>query len=429
MALNPLKALPIYSEEFIVRYQGSNVFSNPPHIFSTADSALSSLAATGDHQTVLISGEIGSGKSQTAKQIVRFLLDSSLIRSRNKNQSVIRGNLLKTARLQEAFGNARLPREFNDDSSRFSRVIELGLNPKTSALQSARVPCFDLDLSSLTSSKRDAFHAYYYFIAGVSDEILARAGIDKSDLSKHRYLGTRRETVPDDIAAYARMQLAFDMLGLKENERGRIACILNAIVRLGDIKFDIVNKESPLPKKLQSKIGSFGVAAIVVPAFFAVSVGQHAVAVGNGLRADESGFTSVANYDVLKCVADLLQIDDVKKFEKSLLCKKSLQKTQYLVDLVARELHLQIFNWLGEFAHQKIYFRELRFLVKSCNRVLSSVDSADRSTLSSLLVVDVKEAEVTDINGFEQLCSNLVSEAFQQLFWQRLILYEEVVVV
>ena len=46
----------------------------PPHIYGTAENAFSSLLRDGQSQCCVISGESGSGKTETCKYIVQHLL-------------------------------------------------------------------------------------------------------------------------------------------------------------------------------------------------------------------------------------------------------------------------------------------------------------------------------------------------------------------
>lgn len=75
--MNPLKSLPIYGKDVSNFYQQSeNVRSNlPPHIYATAENCYREMMRTQQSQCILISGESGSGKTETCKYLVQHLLN------------------------------------------------------------------------------------------------------------------------------------------------------------------------------------------------------------------------------------------------------------------------------------------------------------------------------------------------------------------
>ena len=49
----------------------------PPHLFAIADNAFQSMARNGRPQVCVISGESGAGKTESAKQFIRQIMDVS----------------------------------------------------------------------------------------------------------------------------------------------------------------------------------------------------------------------------------------------------------------------------------------------------------------------------------------------------------------
>ena len=85
-----------------------------------------------DHtgQTIIVSGESGAGKTESAKLIMRFLasVDGSDSDSKPKTKSLedsseIERQMLATNPILEAFGNAKTAR--NDNSSRFGKYLQV----------------------------------------------------------------------------------------------------------------------------------------------------------------------------------------------------------------------------------------------------------------------------------------------------------------
>ncbi|KAG7331116.1 hypothetical protein KOW79_005085 [Hemibagrus wyckioides] len=73
IALNPFQALKIYSPQFSKLYHGAKRSDNPPHIFATADAAYQGMVTFCKDQCIIISGESGAGKTESAHLIVQHL--------------------------------------------------------------------------------------------------------------------------------------------------------------------------------------------------------------------------------------------------------------------------------------------------------------------------------------------------------------------
>jgi myosin heavy subunit len=75
--MNPLKAIDIYGKSISNYYQKcENVRAQlPPHIFAVAEQCYREMIRTQQSQCILISGESGSGKTETCKYLVQHLLN------------------------------------------------------------------------------------------------------------------------------------------------------------------------------------------------------------------------------------------------------------------------------------------------------------------------------------------------------------------
>ena len=100
IAVNPFRALAIYSSQVMDRYsKASNSLELPPHIFSVAFDALQGLRSTGRSQAILISGGSGAGKTQSKKLVLSFVSEAI---GGGEGWS----RVLSSLPVVEAFGNA-----------------------------------------------------------------------------------------------------------------------------------------------------------------------------------------------------------------------------------------------------------------------------------------------------------------------------------
>jgi myosin heavy subunit len=136
VAVNPYEPLPIYGDDAIDRYaDGARLRTLPPHVYGMASAAFTELQLQRRSQVVLISGESGAGKTETAKAVLRMVSALSAMAGGateamaggGEGQS-IEQRLLRSSGLLEAFGNCRTVR--NSNSSRFGKLVLLYPGPQ-----------------------------------------------------------------------------------------------------------------------------------------------------------------------------------------------------------------------------------------------------------------------------------------------------------
>uniref|UniRef100_A0A8D3DWQ1 Myosin IIIB n=1 Tax=Scophthalmus maximus TaxID=52904 RepID=A0A8D3DWQ1_SCOMX len=139
IALNPFQNLNIYSPQFSKLYHGLKRADNPPHIFATADAAYQGMVTFCKDQCIIISGESGAGKTESAHLIVQHLTFLG-----KANNRTLREKILQVNPLVEAFGNACTA--INDNSSRFGKYLEMKFTP-TGAVIGAKISEYLLEKS------------------------------------------------------------------------------------------------------------------------------------------------------------------------------------------------------------------------------------------------------------------------------------------
>ena len=136
IAVNPYAEIQnSQSEDTMHKYQqekihqegllGSNNLS--PHTFTVANSAFHNVTSTEKNQSIIVCGESGSGKTESAKLIMRFLAytttSSSCQSSQFKAAQSIGKQILDANPILESFGNAQTL--LNDNSSRFGKFTKM----------------------------------------------------------------------------------------------------------------------------------------------------------------------------------------------------------------------------------------------------------------------------------------------------------------
>lgn len=73
VAVNPFKFLPIYNPKYVKMYENQQLGKLEPHVFALADVAYYAMLRKRVNQCIVISGESGSGKTQTTNFLIHCL--------------------------------------------------------------------------------------------------------------------------------------------------------------------------------------------------------------------------------------------------------------------------------------------------------------------------------------------------------------------
>ncbi|POI34062.1 hypothetical protein CIB84_002189, partial [Bambusicola thoracicus] len=231
IALNPFQNLSIYSPQFSKLYHGMKRSSNPPHIFASADAAYQSMVTFSKDQCIIISGESGAGKTESAHLIVQHLTFLG-----KANNRALREKILQVNPLVEAFGNACTA--INDNSSRFGKYLEMMFTP-TGAVMGAKI----------------------------SEYLLEKSRVIKQAV----YIDNETGRVMHDIVtkdSYGRqfeaIQHCFRIIGFTDEEVYSVYRILTGILNTGNIEFAAISSqhqtdksEVPNPEALDNDIFGF----------------------------------------------------------------------------------------------------------------------------------------------------------------------------
>ncbi|KAH9650951.1 Myosin-2 [Citrus sinensis] len=210
IAVNPFKAVPIYGNKFITAYRQKVMDS--PHVYAIADTAYNEMMGDGVNQSIIISGESGAGKTETAKFAMQYLA------ALGGGSEGIEYEILQTNHILEAFGNAKTSR--NDNSSRFSRVVQLAAGERS-------------------------YHIFYQLCAGAPSFLKERLNLKVAN--DYNYLNQSEcLTIDgvDDAQNFHNLMEALDIVLIRKEDREQTFAMLAAVLWLGNISFQVIDNEN-----------------------------------------------------------------------------------------------------------------------------------------------------------------------------------------
>ena len=121
IAINPYQEVKLYDQARLERYKSSMAIDKEaPHIFAVAGAAHRNMISSGMNQAIVISGESGAGKTETARFVLQYL------RTVSNATDDLEKRIHGSQPITEAFGCAKTLR--NDNSSRFGKFLMLNFN-------------------------------------------------------------------------------------------------------------------------------------------------------------------------------------------------------------------------------------------------------------------------------------------------------------
>uniref|UniRef100_A0A673AH63 Myosin IXAb n=1 Tax=Sphaeramia orbicularis TaxID=375764 RepID=A0A673AH63_9TELE len=165
IVVNPFQFLPIYNPKYVKLYDNHTLGKLEPHIYAVADVAYHAMLQRRRNQCIVISGESGSGKTQSTN----FLIHHLTALSQKGFASGVEQTILGAGPVLEAFGNAKTAH--NNNSSRFGKFIQVNYQ-ESGTVRGAYVEKYLLEKSRLVYQEHNErnYHVFYYLLAGASEE-------------------------------------------------------------------------------------------------------------------------------------------------------------------------------------------------------------------------------------------------------------------
>ncbi|GMH84242.1 hypothetical protein TrST_g693 [Triparma strigata] len=231
LILNPFKPLPSTYTPSVMSTIKTSVLSSlhsskniskttPPHVFSISTTAFYACLNTSKNQSILISGESGSGKTVSTS----LCLDNLIYLSSSDcgNVSSLTSSIKSVTKVLESYGNCRTVR--NDNSSRFGKLICLSYNK--GKIMTSKIETYLLEKIRVLGGKSSErnFNVFYEWCS-----------YNEKDAESYKILHGakgRRDGV-SDLDMYGRCCDGFNELGL--DGRVPVSNVLEGILLLGNV--------------------------------------------------------------------------------------------------------------------------------------------------------------------------------------------------
>lgn len=227
--INPYTPLPLYSQSLISRItSGSNSLAEP-HIYQVAFAALSALLDSGKSQSILITGESGSGKTEAAKHCLRLLAETA------GSELAAEGKILLATPLLEALGNAKTVR--NENSSRVGKWTEVAFGSNGEII-GAEIKNFLLEKTRVVHQAKGErnFRIFYQLMAHKA--VLPELSLDLCE--QWRYLNPVPLRADQETQGFTDVQQA--AVGLSIGSWKDYLAVLAAILHIGNLRFQVGEK-------------------------------------------------------------------------------------------------------------------------------------------------------------------------------------------
>jgi myosin heavy subunit/ribosomal protein L13E len=247
MTVNPFEKIGgLYGTEMIRKYITPFSENGPlkPHVYLVPSRAFADMCRSGSHQSILISGESGAGKTEATKGCLSFLTAvaeefSPASSSQSSGAKIdIAGRIIAASPVLEAFGNAKTVK--NPNSSRFGKWMELKFN-KRNGLEGSVITSYLLEKSRVTrrDPKERNYHIFYQLLRGMDLRTQPDWALTK-DTSAFKYLERPNlGEAPDlnDAENFRETSQAFAEMGFTTAETTNILRLVAGILHLGNVEF------------------------------------------------------------------------------------------------------------------------------------------------------------------------------------------------
>lgn len=393
LAVNPYKSIEgLYGDAQCSLYKGKHLGALPPHPYAIADTAYRTLVREKLNQALLISGESGAGKTETAKFVMQYLAYASGCTS--DLASKIQDRVLQAQPILESFGNAVTVR--NSNSSRFGKYNRVFFDEE-GTLVDAGITTYLLESSRVVGhgDRERTYHVFYEMLQGLSDEKMKELHLERGKQYRllHSTESPGEQFEARDKNNFQRLCKALETVGMDQTSIDGCLRVLAGLMHLGDIPKEDADAEMA----------------------------------ARAAQDDDDADTRTVdiNEDSAAFAAELLGMDPDEL--ASLLKRKriTIPGRDSVHEVPRSPMHFrQALHGMIKALYKRLFEQTVGRINDSFRELRPDQANAE-SVWKNIGILDIYGFERLQHNSFEQLCINLANERLQQYFVENVLVAEQ----
>ncbi|SBT72270.1 myosin B, putative [Plasmodium ovale] len=355
ISINPYQIIDVNMND----YKTMNSDDLPPHVYTYAKEAMLDFINTKNSQSIIISGESGSGKTEASKLVIKYYLSGV------KEDNDISKTLWDSNFILEAFGNAKTIK--NNNSSRYGKYIKIQLDEDQNIVSSC-IEIFLLEKIRVVSQEVDerCYHIFYEIFKGMSDDMKHKYNIKQE--SEYNYIFNKSITIQeiDDARDFENLMISLDKMNMSYL-KDDLFFTLSGILLLGNIQFNETEKGGKI----------------------------------NCSELDEENMKTVNE------TSSLLGIDNDSLRDSLIFTEKNIANQKIEIPLSVEE-SLSICRSISKDIYNKIF----EYITKKVNECLNN----NKELNNYIGILDIFGFEIFARNSLEQLLINIANEEIHNIY-------------
>ncbi|SCQ16625.1 myosin B, putative [Plasmodium ovale] len=355
ISINPYQIIDVNMND----YKTMNSDDLPPHVYTYAKEAMLDFINTKNSQSIIISGESGSGKTEASKLVIKYYLSGV------KEDNDISKTLWDSNFILEAFGNAKTIK--NNNSSRYGKYIKIQLDENQNIVSSC-IEIFLLEKIRVVSQEADerCYHIFYEIFKGMSDDMKNKYNIKQE--SEYNYISNKSITIQeiDDARDFENLMISLDKMNMSYL-KDDLFFTLSGILLLGNIHFNETEKGGKI----------------------------------NCSELDEENMKTVNE------TSSLLGIDNDSLRDSLIFTEKNIANQKIEIPLSVEE-SLSICRSISKDIYNKIF----EYITKKVNECLNN----NKELNNYIGILDIFGFEIFARNSLEQLLINIANEEIHNIY-------------